>query len=150
MKYTCPMHPEIIRDEPGSCPICGMALEAMTPVAEEDNSEYLDMKRRFVVSLILTIPVFVIAMGRHIPGESLNSLFSGKHLQYIELLLTTPVVVWGAWPFFIKGYQSFKNLKLNMFSLISLGVSVAYLYSLIAVLLPGTGTKGKITNRCCN
>jgi len=136
MKYTCPMHPEIIKDEPGSCPICGMALEAMTPVAEEDNTEYIDMKKRFIVCLILTIPVFVIAMGRHIPAENLESFFSGKHLQYIEFFLTTPVVLWGAWPFFIKGYQSFKNMKLNMFSLISLGVSVAYVYSLIAVLIP--------------
>jgi len=79
MKYTCPMHPEIIKDEPGSCPICGMALEAMTPVAEEDNTEYIDMKKRFIVCLILTIPVFVIAMGRHIPAENLESFFSGKH-----------------------------------------------------------------------
>ena len=136
MKYTCPMHPEIIKDEPGSCPICGMALESMDPVAEEDNTEYLDMKKRFIICLILTVPVFVIAMGRHLPGETFKSLFSGENLQYVELLLTTPVVLWGAWPFFIKGYQSFKNMKLNMFSLISLGVSVAYLYSLIAVLIP--------------
>ena len=137
MKYTCPMHPEIIKDKPGSCPICGMALESMDPVAEEeDKTEYLDMKKRFIICLILTIPVFVIAMGRHIPAENFRSLFSGEYLQYVELLLTTPVVLWGAWPFFIKGYQSFKNMKLNMFSLISLGVSVAYLYSLIAVLIP--------------
>lgn len=137
MKYTCPMHPEIIKDEPGSCPICGMALESMSPVAEEeDKTEYLDMKKRFIICLILTVPVFVIAMGRHLPGETFKSLFSGENLQYVELLLTTPVVLWGAWPFFIKGYQSFKNMKLNMFSLISLGVSVAYLYSLIAVLIP--------------
>jgi len=137
MKYTCPMHPEIIKDEPGSCPICGMALESMDPVAEEeDKTEYLDMKKRFIICLILTIPVFVIAMGRHLPGETFKSLFSGENLQYVELLLTTPVVLWGAWPFFIKGYQSFKNMSLNMFSLISLGVSVAYLYSLIAVLIP--------------
>lgn len=137
MKYTCPMHPEIIKDKPGSCPICGMALEAMGPVSEEeDKTEYLDMKKRFIICLILTIPVFVIAMGRHLPGETFRSLFSGENLQYVELLLTTPVVLWGAWPFFIKGYQSFKNMRLNMFSLISLGVSVAYLYSLIAVLIP--------------
>jgi len=137
MKYTCPMHPEIIKDEPGSCPICGMALESMDPVAEEeDKTEYLDMKKRFIICLILTVPVFVIAMGRHLPGETFKSLFSGENLQYVELLLTTPVVLWGAWPFFIKGYQSFKNMSLNMFSLISLGVSVAYLYSLIAVLIP--------------
>jgi len=136
MKYTCPMHPEIIKDEPGSCPICGMALESMDPVEEEDKTEYLDMKKRFIICLILTIPVFVIAMGKHLPGETFKSLFSGEYLQYVELLLTTPVVLWGAWPFFIKGYQSFKNMRLNMFSLISLGVSVAYLYSLIAVLIP--------------
>ncbi len=137
MKYTCPMHPEIIEDKQGSCPICGMALEPMGPVAgEEDNTEYLEMKKRFFICLVLTVPVFVIAMGRHLPGDSLKHLFSGKSLQYVELLFTAPVVVWGAWPFFVKGYQSFKNLHLNMFSLISLGVSVAFIYSLVAVLMP--------------
>ena len=127
MKYTCPMHPEIIRDEPGSCPICGMSLEKMGVDLEEENTEYMDMKKRFIVCLILTIPVFVIAMGRHIPQEAVNSLFSWKYSQYVELFLTTPVVLWGAWPFFVKGYLSFKNMKLNMFSLISIGVGVAYL-----------------------
>ncbi|MGI9534770.1 MAG: copper-transporting P-type ATPase [Thermodesulfobacteriota bacterium] len=137
MKYTCPMHPEIIRDEPGSCPICGMSLEKMnTDLEEEENTEYLNMKTRFIVCLLLTIPVFIIAMGRHVPGEVLKTVFSWKYLQYFELVLTTPVVLWGAWPFFIKGYQSFKNMKLNMFSLISMGVGVAYIYSLFAVLVP--------------
>jgi len=131
------MHPEIIRDEPGSCPICGMSLEIMDVSFEEgENAEYTDMKKRFIVCLILTIPVFVIAMGSHIPGELSKQYFSWKYLQYIEFILTTPVVLWGAWPFFVRGYRSFKNLKLNMFSLISLGVGVAYLYSLTAVLLP--------------
>ena len=137
MKYTCPMHPEIIEDKQGSCPICGMALEPMGPVeGEEDNTEYPEMKKRFFICLLLTVPVFVIAMGRHLPGDELKHLFSSKSLQYVELLFTTPVVLWGAWPFFVKGYQSFKNLHLNMFSLISLGVSVAFIYSLFAVLLP--------------
>ena len=137
MKYTCPMHPEIIRDEPGSCPICGMSLEKMdSGLEKEENSEYRDMKTRFIVCLLLTLPVFIIAMGRHIPIEVLKTVFSWKYLQYFELFLTTPVVLWGAWPFFIKGYQSFKNIKLNMFSLISMGVGVAYIYSLIAVLVP--------------
>lgn len=137
MKYTCPMHPEIIEDKQGSCPICGMALEAMGPAeGEEDNTEYPEMKKRFFICLLLTVPVFVIAMGRHLPGDGLKHLFSSKSLQYAELLFTTPVVLWGAWPFFVKGYQSFKNLHLNMFSLISLGVSVAFIYSLFAVLLP--------------
>lgn len=137
MKYTCPMHPEIIEDKQGSCPICGMALEPMGPAeVEEDNTEYPEMKKRFFICLLLTVPVFVIAMGRHLPGDGLKHLFSSKSLQYVELLLTTPVVLWGAWPFFVKGYQSFKNLHLNMFSLISLGVSVAFIYSLFAVLLP--------------
>ncbi len=137
MKYTCPMHPEIIEDKQGSCPICGMALEPMGPVeGEEDNTEYQEMKKRFFICLLFTVPVFVIAMGRHLPGDGLKDLFSSKSLQYVELLFTTPVVLWGAWPFFVKGYQSFKNLHLNMFSLISLGVSVAFIYSLFAVLLP--------------
>lgn len=137
MQYTCPMHPEIIEEQPASCPICGMALEPIGPVEEETgNTEYEDMKKRFIVCLILTIPVFIIAMGRHIPGDSFKQMFSGKYLQYIELIFTTPVVLWGAWPFFVKGYQSFKNMHLNMFSLISLGVNVAFIYSLIAVLIP--------------
>ena len=129
-KWTCPMHPEVIRDAPGSCPICGMALEPMTITAEEpENEELRDMTRRFWVSAVLTAAILAIAMG-------------GFGLQWLELALATPVVLWGGWPFFVRGWQSVANRTLNMFTLIALGVGVAYAYSVIATLLPGIGLIG--------
>ncbi len=136
IEYTCPMHPEIVQAEPGSCPICGMALEPRTVTAEEENPELIDMRRRFWTSLLLTIPVVVIAMGDLIAGPSLEGIASRSTLGWIELLLATPVVLWGGWPFFVRGWQSIVNRSLNMFTLIGLGVAVAYLYSLIAKLFP--------------
>ncbi|HEX3953387.1 MAG TPA: heavy metal translocating P-type ATPase [Stellaceae bacterium] len=125
--WTCPMHPEIVRDEAGSCPICGMALEPMHPTADAgDNPELADMTRRFWVGLVLSLPLLVMAMGLTPPGA-----------KWIELLLATPVVAWAGAPFFQRGWQSLVNRRLNMFSLIALGTGVAYLYSLAAVLLPG-------------
>lgn len=136
-KYTCPMHPEIVRDEPGDCPICGMALEKQNETGDEDeNKELKDMSRRFWVSVILTLPVVLIAMSKHIPLDFFKKFHSFEYLQYIELILTTPVVLWCGYPFFIKGYRSFINKSLNMFTLIALGVGVAYIYSLVAALLP--------------
>jgi Cu+-exporting ATPase len=136
-EWVCPMHPEIVRDEPGSCPICGMALEphTITP-EEEENPELADMRRRFWVSLLLTIPVLVIAMGDMIPGRPLEGLASMGAWGWVELGLATPVVLWGGWPFFVRGGQSLINRSLNMFTLIGLGVSVAYIYSLIAKIFP--------------
>ncbi len=126
-QYTCPMHPEIIRDKPGSCPICGMALEPMVASIEEgDNPELIDMQRRFRISLALTIPVFLSAMG----------LFAGNRPLF-ELALATPVVLWGGWPFFVRAWQSILTRNLNMFTLIGIGTGVAYFYSLVAVLYPG-------------
>jgi Cu+-exporting ATPase len=136
IEYTCPMHPEIVRNEAGSCPICGMALEPRTVTAEEENPELVDMQRRFWASLLLTIPVVVIAMGHLIPGPSLDKFASRSTLGWIELVLATPVVLWGGWPFFVRGWQSIVNRSLNMFTLIGLGVAVAYFYSLIAKLFP--------------
>ena len=136
-EWTCPMHPEIVRDEPGSCPICGMALEPHTiTLEEEENPELVDMRRRFWVSLILTIPVVVIAMGHMIPGRPLEHLATRYFWGWVELALATPVVLWGGWPFFVRGVQSIINRSLNMFTLIGLGVSVAYIYSLIAKIFP--------------
>jgi Cu+-exporting ATPase len=137
-EWTCPMHPEIVQDEPGSCPICGMALEsrALSP-GEEENPELIDMTRRFKVSAVLTVPVVFIAMHGLIPGFSLEKFISSAVLRWLELFLATPVVLWGGWPFFIRGWQSIVNRSLNMFTLIGLGVSVAYIYSLIAILFPG-------------
>jgi Cu+-exporting ATPase len=137
IEYTCPMHPEIVRDEPGSCPICGMALEPRTiTVGEEENAELVDMSRRFWVSLLLTVPVFLIAMAEVIPGLEGVGGVSKRSLIFIQLILATPVVLWGGWPFFVRGWQSVVNRSLNMFTLIGLGVFVAYAYSMVAALLP--------------
>ena len=136
-EYVCPMHPEVVRTEPGSCPICGMALEPRTPSAEaEENAELVDMRRRFWVSLVLTVPVVSIAMVDLLPGRPLEAFASPRFLTWMELLLATPVVLWGGWPFFVRGWQSVVNRSLNMFTLIGLGVGVAYAYSVIAALFP--------------
>lgn len=137
IEFTCPMHPEIIQDTPGSCPKCGMALEPRTVTVEEGkNPELVDMRRRFYLSLILTIPEVTIAMGHMLPGHPLAALASPRTYGWIELLLTSPVVLWAGWPFFVRGWQSLVNRSLNMFTLISLGVGVAYSYSIVATLFP--------------
>ena len=136
-QYTCPMHPEIIQDEPGSCPKCGMALEPITVTAEEKNEELIDMSRRFWVSSLLAIPVFVLAMIADLMPGLLPSGLSMKTVQWVEFVLATPVVLWGGWPFFVRGWQSVVTMNLNMFTLIGLGVSVAWLYSVVALMLPG-------------
>lgn len=134
VEYTCPMHPQVRQIGPGNCPICGMALEPATFTAEseEDNSEYLQMKKRFWVSSVLSLPLLFFTMGG-------KKLFPGLHniLPVFELVLATPVVLWGGWPFFERFWQSLKNRNSNMFTLIGLGVGVAYFYSLVAVLFPG-------------
>jgi P-type Cu+ transporter len=138
VEYTCPMHPEIIRDTPGPCPKCGMALEPRTLTVEEgENPELVVMRRRFYLSLILTIPEFMIAMGHMLPGHPLEALASPRTYGWIELLLTSPVVLWAGWPFFVRGWQSLVHRSLNMFTLIALGVGVAYGYSIVAILFPG-------------
>ncbi len=137
-EWTCPMHPEIVSNGPGTCPKCGMALEPRTiSIEEEENPELRDMRRRFWVSLALTIPVVVIAMGHLIPGHPLEKLGDLQVLGWMELALATPVVLWGGWPFFVRGVQSVLRRSLNMFTLIGLGVSVAYIYSIIAQVFPG-------------
>ena len=137
IEYTCPMHPEIVRDSPGSCPICGMALEPRTvTVAEEENHELRDMRRRFWVSAILALPVFAIGMSDLIPGAPVQRTFSPSALTWLQLVLTSPVVLWGGWPFFVRGWHSIVNRSLNMFTLIALGVAVAYVFSLIATIFP--------------
>jgi Cu+-exporting ATPase len=136
-QFTCPMHPEIIQDGPGDCPICGMALEPVVVTEdEEDNSELIDMTRRFWTSLVLTMPVFLIAMGDLLPGQPVSAVLPTTARPWIELLLASPVVLWGAWPFFVRGWRSVITRNLNMFTLIGLGVAVAYGYSVVAVLLP--------------
>ena len=135
-QYTCPMHPEIIRDEPGDCPKCGMHLEAITVQAEEKNDELEDMSRRFWISTALALPLFLLAMINDILPQYIPEVLSPKLVQYIEFFLATPVVFWAGWPFYVKGYQSIKTWNLNMFTLISMGVSAAYIYSLVALFLP--------------
>ncbi len=140
IEYTCPMHPEIVQDEPGSCPKCGMALEPMSVTIDEEeaNPEYDDMKRRFIVGAILSVPLVLIAMRTMIPGLNvIDTWASAKTLEWVELILATPVVLWAGWPFYERGVQSVINRSLNMFTLIGLGVSVAYIYSLVAVYFPG-------------
>ncbi len=136
-EYTCPMHPEIVSDSPGSCPICGMALEPRTiSIDDEENPELRDMQRRFWVSAVVTLPVFAIGMSDLIPGQPLQQAVATSSLTWIQLALATPVVLWGGWPFFVRAWQSLVNRSLNMFTLIGLGVTVAYVYSVVATLFP--------------
>ena len=135
--YTCPMHPEIRRDSPGECPICGMALEPETISAEgaEDNSELIDMSRRFWIGAALALPVFFLAMSHLIPDAP--AWLSGDASRWIQFALSTPVVLWAGWPFFKRGWRSIQTRNLNMFTLIAIGVGVAYFYSAVVMLVPG-------------
>ena len=137
-EWTCPMHPEIVRDEPGSCPICGMAPEPRTVSleAEEENPELVDMRRRLWFAVAFTVPVVLFTMGEFLPGRPFSSWVSMRTRTLLELALATPVCVWSAWPFYVRAVRSVVNRSLNMFTLIGLGVSVAYVYSLVAVLVP--------------
>jgi Cu+-exporting ATPase len=137
-EYVCPMHPEVVQDKPGACPKCGMALEPRTVTAEEEeNPELAEMKRRFWISLILTAPVLLLAMSDHIPGQPVQRALSSRLMAWIEFVLATPVVLWGGWPFFVRGWRSIVNRSLNMFTLISVGTGTAYFYSVVATLFPG-------------
>jgi len=138
-EWTCPMHPEVVQDGPGNCPKCGMALEPKTGGDEEEetNPELVDMSRRFWASLVLTVPLIIIAMGGHIPGIDIESLIPVGMRRWVELVLATPVVLWGGWPFFVRGWKSVVYRSPNMFTLIGLGVSVSYVYSFVAALFPG-------------
>ncbi|MEC9482829.1 MAG: HAD-IC family P-type ATPase, partial [Halomonas sp.] len=133
--YTCPMHPEVRQEGPGSCPICGMALEPEdVSIDTGPNPELVDMTRRFWVGLVLTIPVFIIAMASHTMGLE---FFADQTSNWIQLVLATPVVWWAGWPFFVRGWQSLQTRKFNMFTLIAMGTGVAWLYSVTATLAPG-------------
>ena len=138
VEYTCPMHPRIVRSEPGACPICGMALEPRTISAvEEENPELRNMTRRFWVSTVLTLPLLASVMGDMLPGQPLRHLVSPRVAAWAQLVLATPVVLWGGWPFFVRGWQSLVHRSLNMFTLIALGTGLAYAYSVAATLAPG-------------
>src|SRR6266571_6439441 len=136
-EYTCPMHPEIVRSEPGACPICGMALEPRTvSVEEEVNPELIDMTRRFWISLVFTVPLLGLVMSEMLPGQPVQHAFSARLLTWVQLVLATPVVLWGGWPFFARCWVSLVNHSLNMFTLIAIGIGTAYGYSVIATLVP--------------
>ncbi|HHB12674.1 MAG TPA: heavy metal translocating P-type ATPase [Chromatiales bacterium] len=139
VEYVCPMHPEVVQDHPGTCPKCGMALEprTITALEEEENPELRDMSRRFWVSAFLSIPTFLLAMVADLAPQWLPEGLSMHAIQWIEFVLATPVVLWGGWPFFVRGWQSVVSWNLNMFTLIGLGVGVAWLYSTVALLFPG-------------
>ncbi len=136
-QYTCPMHPEVIQDEPGACPKCGMALEATTVEAEEDTSELDYMSRRFWFSTIFALPVLFSAMAAEFWPEAMAKLIDPNLRQWIEMIVSTPVIVWGGWIFYVRAVQSVITRNLNMFTLIGIGVSVAYAYSIIATIAPG-------------
>jgi len=136
-EWTCPMHPQIVRDAPGTCPICGMALEPRTITLEdEENPELIDMHRRFWVCVVLSAPLVLMMIGALLPGQAIHGLIPMSVAGWIELLLATPVVLWGGWPFFVRFWQSLVNRSPNMFTLIGLGVAVAYLFSVAAVVMP--------------
>jgi Cu+-exporting ATPase len=136
--YTCPMHPQIRQIGPGSCPICGMALEPLS-VGEETgpSAELIDMTRRFWIGAVLAVPTVILEMGGHLPGFNLHRYVSPQVSVWIQFLLATPVVLWAGWPFFVRGWASVRNRSLNMFSLIALGIGAAYAYSLAATFAPG-------------
>ncbi len=136
-EWVCPMHPEVVRSEAGNCPICGMALEPRTSQIEQDNPELKDMSRRLWVAAALTVPLLLLTMGDMLPGHPVSSLLPVRARSLIELALATPVCIWSGWPFLERAVQSVKNRSLNMFTLIGLGVSVAYVFSVVAALFPG-------------
>ncbi|MGK7294646.1 MAG: copper-transporting P-type ATPase [Candidatus Wenzhouxiangella sp. M2_3B_020] len=135
--YTCPMHPQVRSTDPESCPICGMGLEPETiSLEDDDQSELRDMRRRFHVAAVLSVPVLILAMGKYIPGVDMEALVPHRIGIWLELIFATPVVLWSGWPFFVRGWRSVATRNLNMFTLIGLGVGVAYVYSIIATMFP--------------
>jgi len=135
--YTCPMHPEVRQVGPGDCPICGMALEPLDATAEQDDSELRDMTRRFWVSALFSAPLLFYVMGNMLFDHPFHQVVSPALSQWAELALATPVVLWGAWPFFVRGVRSIRALSPNMWTLISIGVSIAYVFSVVATIAPG-------------
>ena len=132
--YTCPMHPEVRQTGPGSCPLCGMALEPETiSLDDRPNAELADMSRRFWIGAALALPVFLLEMAEHLLGLH---LLSGSVSAWLQLALATPVVLWAGWPFFVRGWQSIVNRSLNMFTLVAMGTGVAWAYSVVATVAP--------------
>jgi len=135
-EYTCPMHPEVRQMGPGACPLCGMALEPVVASLEEDTSELDDMTRRFWWSLVVTVPILAFMISDFLPGQPLQHAWAPAWMTWVQFLLATPVVLWGGWPFFVRGWTSVVNRHLNMFTLIALGVGAAYGFSVVATFAP--------------
>jgi Cu+-exporting ATPase len=142
--YTCPMHPEVRQTTHGACPLCGMGLELESAAAGDEgpNPELVDFTRRFWVAAVLTIPVLVLAMAPYLGLTAIRDFFGERTSMWIELVFSTPVILWSGWPFFVRGWNSFRTMNLNMFSLIGMGVAAAYLFSIVAVLVPGIFPEG--------
>ena len=138
-QYTCPMHPEVLKEGPGACPICGMGLEPSVTSASgrEENTEYRQMLRRFRLALVFVVPLLILSMGDMLPGRPISALFTVRIRILLELLFATPICLWSAWPFYVRAVESIRNRSLNMFTLIGLGVTVAYVYSFLAAVTPG-------------
>lgn len=142
--YTCPMHPEVRQTKPGACPLCGMGLELESAAVGDEgpNPELVDFTRRFWVAVVLTVPVLVLTMSPYLGLTAVRDFFGERTSLWIELVLSTPVILWSGWPFFVRGWNSFRTMNLNMFSLIGMGVGAAYLFSIVAVLAPGIFPEG--------
>nr|WP_299246422.1 copper-translocating P-type ATPase [uncultured Halomonas sp.] len=142
--YTCPMHPEVRQTKHGACPLCGMGLELESTAVDDEgpNPELVDFTRRFWVAAALTIPVLVLAMSPYLGLTAIRDFFGERNAMWLELVLSTPVILWSGWPFFVRGWNSFRTMNLNMFSLIGMGVGAAYLFSIVAVLAPGIFPEG--------
>ncbi len=135
--WTCPMHPEIRRDGPGACPICGMALEPLAPTAEDgENHELEDMTRRFWIGVALTLPLLWSMLGELLPAINPMRIFPHAVVAWAQFAFATPVVLWAGWPFFVRGWQSLVTRNLNMFTLIALGTGAAWLFSVVATVMP--------------
>lgn len=135
--WTCPMHPQISRDGPGNCPICGMALELRNSAPDEANPELADMSRRFWIGVALTAPLLLLMVSDALPSQPIQHWIDGRVLSWLQFALATPVVLWGGWPFFERGWASIVHRSLNMFTLIAIGTGAAYLYSVVGVFAPG-------------
>ncbi|WP_228703012.1 copper-transporting P-type ATPase [Marinobacter gelidimuriae] len=142
--YTCPMHPQVRQAKPGACPLCGMGLEVESATLGDEgpNPELVDFTRRFWVALVFAIPLLILTMAPFVGIMAIRDFFGERMSQWIELVLATPVILWSGWPFFTRGYNSFRTMNLNMFSLIAMGVGAAYIFSIVAVLAPGIFPEG--------
>jgi len=143
--YTCPMHPEVRQTKPGACPLCGMGLELESAAVGGDegpNPELVDFTRRFWVAAVFTVPLLILTMSPYLGLTTVREFFGERNTLWIEFVLATPVILWSGWPFFVRGWNSFRTMNLNMFSLIGMGVGAAYIFSIVAVLAPGIFPEG--------